>query len=172
MKSYSKYITDLKDDEVFCFTSNLEGFHGAGSAGYASFGEFGNVWRKYDYHLKPDGWLGKWNIKGQSEGLQQGREGKSYAIPSVTKPGAKRSIPKKQLKQNIQKFYRFAESMPDWKFYVAQDAKPGYNGYSVEEMVEMWSVEHPPDNVYFYEPFYNLLKERFNLHHILSDAAS
>lgn len=163
MKSYSEYITKLKDDEVFVFTSNRQGFHGAGSAGYASFGEFGNVWRNHDYHLKPDGWKGKWNVKGCSEGIQEGREGKSYAIPSVTKPGAKRSIPKKKLKENIQRFYKFAEKNPQWKFYVAQDEKPGYNGYSVEEMVEMWSVEYPPDNVYFYEPFYILLKECFPL---------
>lgn len=163
MKCYTDYITDLKDDEVFVFTSNLDGFSGAGSAGYASFGEFGNVWRKYDYHLKPNGWQGRWNVKGCAEGIQEGRDGKSYAIPSVTKPGAKRSIPKKQLKQNIEKFYHYAYHNPQYKFYVAQDAKPGYNGYSVEEMVEMWSVRQPPDNVYFYEPFYTLLKEYFPL---------
>jgi hypothetical protein len=149
MKCYSNYIIDLKNDEVFIFTSNSYGFHGAGSAGYASFGEFGNIWRNHDYANKSDGWRGRWNVKGCAEGIQEGREGKSYAIPSVTKPGAKRSIPKKQLKQNIQKFYRFAESNPNWKFYVAQDAMPGYNGYTVDEMVEMWSVEYPPDNVYF-----------------------
>ena len=162
MKFYSEYITDLKDDEVFVFTSNSSGWHGAGSAGYASFGEFGNVWRNHDYGNKPDGWRGKWNAKGIAEGMQEGREGKSYAIPSVTRPGAKRSIPKKQLKENIEKFYHFAYNNPQWKFYVAQDAKPGYNGYSVEEMVEMWTVKYPADNVYFYEPFYSLLRERFD----------
>lgn len=163
MKSYPKYITELKDDEVFVFTSNEQGFHGAGSAGYASFGQSGNVWRNYDYHLKTNGWLGKWNKKGCSEGIQEGRVGKSYAIPTVTKAGAKRSIPKKKIEENIKKFYKFAENNPQWKFYVAQDAEKGYNGYEVDEMVKMWSVEHPPDNVYFYEPFYILLKECFPL---------
>jgi hypothetical protein len=70
---------------------------------------------------------------------------------------------KKQLKQNIQRFYRFAENNPKWKFYVAQDAKLGYNGYDVDEMVEMWAIEYPPDNVYFYKPFYDLLKKCFPL---------
>lgn len=163
MKSYSKYITELKDDEVFVFTSNSTGFHGAGSAGYASFGENGNVWRNHDFHLKPDGWKGKWNVKGIAEGLQEGREGKSYAIRSVLRPGARRSITKGHLKANIQDFYKFAKENPKWKFYVAQDAKPGYNGYSVDEMVEMWAVEYPPDNVYFYEPFHVLLQEMFPL---------
>lgn len=163
MRSYSEYITELKDDEVFVFTSNLDGFSGAGSAGYASFGEFGNVWRNYDYHLKPDGWKGKWNVKGCAEGIQEGREGKSYALPTVKKAGAKKSLSKKQIEENIKKFYNFAEKTPEWKFYVAQDAKKGYNGYEVDEMVKMWSVKHPPDNVYFYKPFYMLLKECFPL---------
>lgn len=163
MKFYSEYITKLKDDEVFVFTSNSSGFHGAGSAGYASFGEFGNVWRDHDYGNKPDGWKGRWNVKGIAEGMQEGREGKSYAIRSVLAPGCRRSITKGHLKANIQDFYNFVYKNPQWKFYVAQDAKPGYNGYDVEEMVEMWAVKYPPDNVYFYEPFYNLLKEKFPL---------
>lgn len=163
MKFYSDYITDLKDDEVFVFTSNTTGFHGAGSAGYASFGEFGNVWRNHDYANKPDGWRGKWNVKGCPSGLQYGRDGKSYAIISVKKPGCKRSITKGHLKATIEDFYKFADENPQYKFYVAQDAKPGYNGYTVEEMVEMWSVKQPPGNVYFYEPFYTLLKEYFPL---------
>jgi hypothetical protein len=163
MNYYSKYITDLDNDEVWVFGSNTLGFHGCGSAGYASFGVFGNRWREFDYANKPDGWKGKWNVKGVSEGLQEGEEGKSYAIITVTKPGAKRSISKKQIKQSVIKFYRFAESNPNLKFYVAQSVTPGYNGYSVEEMMDIWSVEYPPDNVYFYEPFYELLKDRFPL---------
>jgi hypothetical protein len=163
MKSYSKYITELKDDEVWVFGSNHQGFHGAGAAAWASFGQSGNVWRNYDYHLKPNGWKGLYNVKGCSEGIQEGRVGKSYAIPTVTKAGAKRSIPKKKIEENIKKFYKFAENNPQWKFYVAQNAEKGYNGYEVDEMVKMWSVEHPPDNVYFYEPFYILLKECFPL---------
>jgi hypothetical protein len=68
-----------------------------------------------------------------------------------------------RIEENIKKFYKFAENNPQWKFYVAQDAEKGYNGYEVDEMVKIWSVEHPPDNVYFYEPFYILLKECFPL---------
>ena len=162
MKFYSEYITDLKDNEVWVFGSNLQGFHGAGSAGWASFGEFGNVWRNYDYGNKPDGWKGLYNVKGCAEGIQEGVEGKSYAIPTVTRPGAKRSISKKIIKDNIKNFYKFAYDNPQWKFFVAQDAKEGYNGYSVVEMVEMWSVKIPPNNVYFYEPFYTLLRNRFD----------
>jgi hypothetical protein len=63
------------------------GFHGSGAAGFASFGESGNVWRKYDYDKKPVGWKGQWNVKGVAEGLQAGTKGRSYALPTVGFPG-------------------------------------------------------------------------------------
>ncbi len=93
INTYQSPKTTLAEDEVFVFGSNRDGgFHGSGSAGFASFGEFGNVWRKHDYASKPNGWKGKWNVKGISEGPMLGTEGKSYAIPTVTRAGAKRSI--------------------------------------------------------------------------------
>ena len=42
MNSYSGVIKTLKDDEVFVFGANSEGFSGVGAAGYATFGEMGN----------------------------------------------------------------------------------------------------------------------------------
>ena len=54
-----EWITDLKDNEVFVFGSNLDGFHGGGAARVAHQ-RFGAVW-------------------GQGVGLQ----GQSYAIPTM-----------------------------------------------------------------------------------------
>ncbi len=71
MKTYKGLITKLESNEVFVFGSNLRGFHGAGAAGYASFGVPGNSWRKFNYDKKPHNWEGKWNRKGCSEGLQK-----------------------------------------------------------------------------------------------------
>lgn len=53
------FITELADDEVFVFGSNLRGMHGGGAAALAHR-RFGAVW-------------------GQGVGLQ----GKSYAIPTM-----------------------------------------------------------------------------------------
>ena len=53
------FISELKQDEVFVFGSNLRGMH-AGGAARAAFGKFGAVW-------------------GQGVGLQ----GQSYAIPTM-----------------------------------------------------------------------------------------
>ena len=54
-----KWITELADNEVFVFGSNLKGMHGGGAARIA-YKQFGAVW-------------------GQGTGLQ----GKSYAIPTM-----------------------------------------------------------------------------------------
>ena len=91
IKTYTAPITHLEDDEVFAFGANEQGFHGGGAAGYASFGATGNLWRSYNYHELPDGWKGKWNVKGKI-GPQQGAEGKSFALVTVTRPGARKSI--------------------------------------------------------------------------------
>lgn len=138
MNTYIAPKINLKREEVFVFTSNLSGFHGAGSAGYASFNESGNVWRKYKYDEWPNGKRGKWNIKGVGWGYQEGEIGKSYAIPSVTSPGARRSLSLEQIRKHIVTFSFFARGMSRLDFYVAQSANPGYNGYSVEEMRKIW----------------------------------
>lgn len=158
MKFYEEYIEVLGNDEVFVFGSNLYGFHGAGSAGYASFCRAGNIWREEKYDEKPHGWKGCWNVKGCAEGFQKGTIGKSYAIPTVERAGAKRSRTALAISLSIKSFYAFALSQPKLKFFVAQDAKMGLNGYTGNEMVSMFLVMRPPENVYFYKPFWDILK--------------
>lgn len=146
----------LDPNQCFVFGSNRDGFHGAGAAGYASFGRHGNVWRDYDYASKPHGWLGRWNVKGIAEGYQEGREGRSYAIPTVTRPGAKRSIPLREIAASVVRFYRFARRKPDMEFLVAYSAKRGLSGYTPQEMASLFSGD-VPENVVFEEGFAKLL---------------
>jgi hypothetical protein len=54
-----EYITELKENEIFVFGSNLHGMHGGGAARIA-YEEFGAIW-------------------GQGVGLQ----GQSYGIPTM-----------------------------------------------------------------------------------------
>lgn len=166
IKTYQSPKLTLAEDEVFQFGSNENGWHGAGSAGFASFGESGNVWRKYEYDKKPNGWKGKWNVKGTSVGPQVGTEGKSYAIPTVTRAGAKRSISLETIKESIQTFYAFAKSRPHLKFFVAQENKTGLNGYLPSEMASIYSGEIP-ENVYFDEGFAKLLNVEPKTHQIV-----
>lgn len=156
IKTYKSPKLTLAEDEVFTYGSNKDGFSGSGSAGYATFNEFGNVWRQHNYQDWPKGTKGKWNIKGQSEGPMLGTEGKSYAIPTVTRAGAKRSIHLSEIKKSIEKFYAFAKSRPHLKFFVAQENKVGLNGYLPSELAEIYSG-NIPENVYFDEGFAKLL---------------
>lgn len=157
-RTYVGHIINLPQDGVFVFGSNLDGFHGAGSAGFASFGVAGNHWREYGYDKKPRGWKGRWNVKGVAEGYQEGLQGASYAIPTVTRAGAKRSRTPEEIRESIREFYAFARANPEIDFFVAQENKIGLNGYYPMEMAEMFSCEAIPDNVIFEDGFSKLLR--------------
>jgi len=159
MNTYKGHITTLKDNEVFVFGANLQGFHGAGSAGYASFGVAGNQWRKFQYDKKPTGWKGKWNVKGKT-GFQVGEEGKSYALITVTKCGAKRSISRYQFIKNIMALYSCCDIFSDFTFYLAQEGKMGLNGYEPFELAEFFVKAGPiPPNLHLEESFAKFLRE-------------
>jgi hypothetical protein len=149
---YSGMIESLNENEVFVFGSNLQGFHGAGSAGFASFNKPGNVWREEEYDKKPNGWKGKWNVKGIGEGFQEGTIGKSYALPTVIKAGHKRSLTLEQISENITRLYNFALDNPQWWFILAykNDGK-NLNGYTFEEFSPLFY--NPPKNIVFHEDF-------------------
>jgi hypothetical protein len=157
MSTYNGFITNLAKNEIFVFGSNRNGFHGAGAAGYASFGVTGNQWRKFDYGSKPDGWQGKWAVKGIGEGLQQGTDGWSYALPTVLRPG--QPLGQIQIERSIQRFYAVASRYPKWRFLVAYAASGrNLNGYSSQAMADMFSSASPSSNVIFQDEFSALLK--------------
>lgn len=148
MKTHTGLITHLNDDEVFVFGANLDGFHGAGSAGYATFGEAGNVWRKHGYGSWQVGQKGKWNVKGKT-GPMQGTEGKSYGLPTVTRCGAKRS-----LEIDFKPLFECCARNPQWTFYFAQEGKVGLNGWKPEEIATFAAKAGEwPDNLIPSESF-------------------
>lgn len=152
-KVYYGLVENLMSKEVFVFHSNLSGFHGAGAAGFASFGVAGNHWRKYHYEAKPIGWKGRWNVKGAHSGYQEGSSGNSYAIPTVVKPGSEDTIPITEIRKSIEELFRFTNQRKDLIFYIAQTDKSGYSGYSPKEFIEVyfscWKESGGGDNVYF-----------------------
>lgn len=159
MKTYQGHITELQPTQVFTFGSNIQGFHGAGAAGYATFGVPGNVWRRFRYDEWPVGKQGKWNVKGVAEGLQKGTEGLSYAIPTVTRPGAQRSIPIQRIGASVARLYAVARQRPDLEFLVAYSADgPNLNGYSAEEMAGAFAQKPLPQNIVFEEGFAKLIE--------------
>ena len=84
-------IISLKENEVFCFGSNLAGRHGAGAAKTAL----------------------KWGaVMGEGFGLH----GKTFAIP--TKDENIETLPIEKIKPYVDKFIEFAKQNPDHKFLV------------------------------------------------------
>ena len=125
------YSGNIEPDEntIFVFGSNPEGRHGAGSAKVAKE-KFGAVY-------------------GVGEGLQ----GNSYALPTKDlRIPVTRSISKSDIVRNIQKLYDLARTMPEKDFKVAYRTRfdeKSLNGYTGEEMVQMFSVYPIPNNIYF-----------------------
>ena len=153
VSTYRSPITHLAKDEVFVFGANPQGFHGAGSAGYASFGEFGNKWREKGYDKKPKGWKGRWNVKGKV-GPQVGTEGKSYGLITVAKAGARRSRTEEEMVGEFVKLYECCNRNPKWFFFLAQSGSVGLNGWSPDEMASfMTKAGEIPDNLHLDETF-------------------
>lgn len=133
----SEHITELKSNQVFCFNSNSHGFHGAGSAGWAYTGKPGNQYRLGNPDLrKPNGTAGFWAVLGISNGFQVGKNGKSYAICTIVRPGMRRSVSLEQIRSRVMRMYEFAVSRSDLEFLVTKSGelyKPSLNGYLLDE---------------------------------------
>jgi hypothetical protein len=154
MSTYDGPIAALLPNQVFVFGSNLDGFHGGGSAGYASFGMTGNVWRMLGYQNKPNGWKGRWNVKGIGEGYQEGTIGRSYAIPTVAHAGEPLSIPRESIVQAILRFYSFANAHPELDFLIAymHDGSVPLNGYTTDQIAGMFAVAAQSSSLYIIPP--------------------
>jgi len=140
----NKLITELAPNQTFVFGSNASGFHGAGSAGQAMRGDSRNTWRDDRAFLKaksapkghPDR-IGKWAVYGVARGHQVGREGQSYAIETITRPGEKRSTPLAVIQKQLGELLAFAASRPDLEILMTP-VGCGYSGYSAQEMKACW----------------------------------
>lgn len=158
-------ITTLASNEVFCFGSNAAGFHGAGAAGHAMRGTSANTWRTDEAFLRamkaPEGHhdrIGKWAVYGVGRGWQQGREGMSYAIQTIERPGLKRSTPLKDIEDQLIELWGFAEQHKGWSFLMTPIGS-GLSGWTAAEMNETlgraihgWG--YVPDNVVIPENLY------------------
>jgi len=118
-------ITELKENEIFVFGSNSDGFHGKGAA-LIAVEKFG---AKY----------------GQASGLQ----GQSYAI--VTKKDWRfKSSTIDEIRIEIIAFLYFAHKNPNLIFFVTKIGS-GLGGYNVEEIKNIFmkfkGIGEIPDNV-------------------------
>jgi len=133
-------------ENIFVFGSNEQGFHGAGSAGYAMRGDSKNTWRKDRDFLKAmsappnsPNRKGKFAEFGIGRGFQEGKEGKSYAICTVTRPGNKRSISLDDIFRQICDLLFFAKEHQEYIFQCTPIGC-GYAGYTEQEMKTVWDM--------------------------------
>lgn len=139
--------------QVLVFGSNGQGFHGAGSAGLAMRGTASNTWRDDPQFLRamraPEGHpdrIGDRAVFGVARGFQTGRNGSSYAIQTVTRPGARRSISIQEIETQIDTLLAWASSHPTYEVLVTPIGC-GYAGYTREEMDRVWARKILPSNV-------------------------
>ena len=131
------HIAKLSPSEAFVFGSNESGFHGAGSAGWAYTGRMGNQYRAGNPLLRmPAGTKGFWAVLGRAQGYQEGTEGRSYAICTILRPGAKRSMPLPKIQEQVRSLYAFARQHTGLTFLVTKSGEigtPSLNGYDLGE---------------------------------------
>ena len=130
-------IERLAPNEVFVFGTNQSGFHGAGAADWAYTGRMGNQYRAGNPLLTmPAGTKGFWAVLGRSRGYQEGTEGRSYAICTILRAGAKRSMPLPEIRAQVRNLYAFARQQAGLTFLVTKSGDPGkpsLNGYDLGE---------------------------------------
>lgn len=154
MNYYSGYINELKENEVFVFGSNPEGRHGAGTAKIAKErfgaeygvgrGVTGQCWALPTKNLKP-------NYFEKASGI-------TYEVDGF------KSISKEQIINNIKDLYDYAKDNSDKTFYIAYTYEGfNLNGYTGDEMFEMFTSNEIPSNIVFNDTFeikfYKLEKE-------------
>lgn len=144
MKYYKGYIQELNENQIFVFGSNPEGRHGAGTAKIAKdkFGAEYGIGR---------GLTGKcWALptKNLKAGFFEKVSGIRYDIDGF------KSISKEQIEKNIKDLYEFAEKNPEKEFFIAYTYEGfNLNGYTGDEMFEMFTSTNIPSNIIFNDTF-------------------
>lgn len=111
-------VTELKENEVFVFGSNLNGNHAGGAARVAK--------EKF----------------GAEEGIEEGLTGKCYAFPTLDENMRKR--PMEKLMQSRDKLFTTAHALPEKTFWLTRVGL-GIAGYRIEEIQPLF--ENSPENI-------------------------
>ena len=135
MRVSPDHITELKENEIFVFGSNLIGKHGKGAALTAK--------QKF----------------GAIEGIGEGLQGQSYGIPTKYHP--KDICPLSMIFFHVDKFVMFARDNPKLKFLVTEIGC-GYAKYKPEDIAPLFkqAMKHKKtNNIYLPQSFLNIVNE-------------
>lgn len=124
-------ITELKDNEIFVFGSNLSGKHGKGAAKTAL------------------GWGAVW---GQAKGLQ----GKTYGIPTKN-ASVRRTLSTNEIKPFVDEFIEFAKNNTHLTFLVTEIGC-GLAGMKPKEISPLFKDAIDVTNIHLPYRFWRKLK--------------
>ena len=133
MRTTCNNITELKDNQIFVFGSNLSGIHGAGAAKTA-VDKFGA-------------------ILYNPEGLQ----GKSYAIPTKDK-SIRSTLPIEEIKIYVDGFIEFAKQNQELEFLVTEIGC-GLAGLKPFEIAPLFINVVEIKNIHLPEKFWNIINK-------------
>lgn len=126
---------------ILIFGSNEQGFHGAGTAGFAMRGDFRNNWRNDATFLaaikQGSGTRGLYAQYGIGRGFQMGHKGYSYAIATVTRPGQRRSVPFMDMQLQVDELIDFMRAHQSDTFCLTKFGS-GLGGNPEEDMKRLW----------------------------------
>lgn len=131
MKIANDNITELKENEIFVFGSNLSGRHGKGAAKTAL--DWGAVY-------------------GKGNGIQ----GKTYGIPTKD-VNVYKTLPLSEIKKYVNEFLNYAFLNPD-KTFLVTEVGCGLAGYSVKEIAPLFKRALELDNILLPRRFYRKIK--------------
>lgn len=139
MKTYTNRINQLEKNQIFVFGSNPVGIQGAGAALFAVKRGWCSANEKMNNCLS--------------------KSGKAWGLVTVSYPGKKKSKTLDEIKFNISKLYKYAESNPDLEFLIAYTGKANYNlnGYSNKQLAECFKQIPIPTNIIFEKEFSTLI---------------
>ena len=127
----NEHITELEENQIFVFGSNLSGIHGAGAAKTAiGFGA------KY----------------GQSNGLQ----GKAYAIPTKDET-IRRTLSIEEIKPFVDEFIEFVKTNENLSFLVTEIGC-GLAGLTPNQIAPLFTECKNMSNVYLPARFWNVIQ--------------
>jgi hypothetical protein len=134
-KTYSGLIETLKPTQIFVFGANTKGRHGKGAA-WTALDKFGAIY-----------------------GQASGRQGQSYSL--ITKDLSQRvhpSISEESIIKQIEVLYDYARTDSDLEFFVAYSGEgTNLNGYTPQEMAEMFNRPEIPENIVFEDKFWKII---------------
>ena len=144
MRTYKGKINQLQSNQIFCFGSNPVGIQGSGAALFC---------------VKRG-----WCTSNERMNNCLSKSGKAWGIVTVAYPGGRKSKTPKEISDNIKKLYDYASVNPDLEFLIAYTGTKNFNlnGYSNQQLADMFSTYSIPDNIIFEEEFSTLLKIKTN----------